>query len=85
MRDCFIQWRHMLKNNGVCVLVVGDNHIRSYRAHLPDVLTQIAVHEVGHYELTHRYTELIPCDRRVRRAYRGNLSETILVFRKTPR
>jgi hypothetical protein len=83
IRDCFVQWRRVLKSDGVCVLIVGDNYIRSYRAYLPDALIRVATCEVGRFELTHRHTEPIPGDRRVRRAYRGNSSETVLVFRKT--
>ncbi len=82
MKECLIAWKEVLKDNGKCVLFVGDNFSRKYRLKLPEIIEQIALYEVGDYKLIFKHESIIPTKRRVRRNYSGNKSETILVFQK---
>ena len=82
MRRSFLLWRSTLKRGGVCILVVGDACSRIGRANLPELVSRIAIQEVGGYSLLEKHTEAIPNERRVRRHIRGSISETILVLRR---
>lgn len=79
-RSCLKLWRNLLSPKGLCILVLGDTHSRIYDLPLPDIVARIAIHEIGGYSVLWKYTEQIPNDRRVRRGYRGNLTETVLVL-----
>jgi len=80
-KNCLTLWRNALVPRGLCILVLGDSHTRSYGKSLPDAIADLATDEIGGYSVICRYTESIPDERRVRRNYRGNLEETILVLR----
>jgi len=82
MRKCLINWKLILKNGGKCILFLGDNYSKKYKKRLPEVLEQMVIEEVGNYKLIFKHQSIIPTKRRVRRNYRGNNSETILVFEK---
>lgn len=83
MRRCLTLWRNLLFKDRYCVLVLGDAVSRLYRKPLPDVVCQIAVNEVGGFSFELAHKDRIPTVRRVRRNCRGNLSETILVLRRS--
>jgi len=85
MRGCFEEWKTVLKSNGYCVLVIGDNCSREERDNLPRDIANIAVVEVGGYAVVNEYVDLIPNNRRVRRGITGSKSETILVLRNIER
>lgn len=80
MRSCLTLWRDILSSHGRCVLILGDSRSRIYDLTLPDVITKLAVEEIGNYKVHCRYSEEIPKIRRVRREYCGSQSETILVL-----
>ena len=82
MKGCLLQWKYILRDGGKCILFLGDNYSKKYDMRLPEVLEQIASNEVGGYRLFFKHQSLIPNKRRVRRNYRGNQSETILIFEK---
>ena len=82
MYQCFRLWLQILPKNGNCVLVVGDNHIRSYGMMLPDALIDLATNQIGGYHLADRVTDFIPNTRRVRRNCRGSMSETVIVLKR---
>jgi len=81
MEKCFRKWRKVIRRNGYCVLVVGNECNREGRQNLPFDVVQVAVEKVGGYSLVSQYSEAIPNDRRVRRGLVGSTSETILVLR----
>ncbi len=81
IRSCLARWRLTLRHGGLCVLVLGDSFSRTYNVSLPDLVAHIAVAEIGGYTVRCRRSEAIPNERRVRRGYRGNLTETVLVLR----
>lgn len=81
-RQCLKHWLEILSPSGRCILVIGDNHSRIYNMSLPEAIATMAVHEIGRYSLTAKYTETIPDKRRVRRGYQGSKSETVLILRK---
>jgi hypothetical protein len=83
MRRCLTSWHGVLRLNAPCIFVLGDTMSRTYKMPLAEAISVIAVEEVGGYSLEHSYTDSIPDIRRVRRSYRGNLSETIVVLHKT--
>jgi RMKL-like, methyltransferase domain len=83
MRRCFARWREVLRRGAYCVLVIGDTESRIYRQPLPSVVSTLATAEVGGYALAGTYCDSIPAARRVRRGCRGNLSETVVVLRRT--
>ena len=80
-RNCLKLWRNILIPKGLCVLVLGDTYTQEYEMLLPDAASYIANKEVGGYSVIRKHTEAIPDNRRVRRGYRGNLTETVLVLR----
>ncbi len=80
MRKCLTLWRQILKPGGRCVLVVGDVLSTAYGEPLAHALAQIAVNEIGGYQVRATYKDTIPTARRVRRACRGSTSETILIM-----
>jgi hypothetical protein len=81
MKYCLETWKCVLKNHGICVLVVGDSYCTSSRMSLPEVVKALAVNAVGGYSLVSELSDPIPSERRVRRGHSGNLAETILVLR----
>jgi len=83
MKTCLTGWREILRRNSYCILVLGDTISRTYGKPLPQVIGEMAVVAVGGYTLEGTYADSIPIDRRVRRGCRGNLSETILVLKRT--
>jgi len=83
MRRCFTKWKTVLKPYHCCVLVIGDACSRAGRGNLPQVVSRIAIEEVGGYSRVCEYTEIIPNERRVRRGIVGSTSETIVVLRNT--
>jgi hypothetical protein len=83
-RRCLKHWWRSLKPRGLCILVVGDSHCRSYGLDLPETISKIATDEVGGYSLEWKCTNTIPDKRRVRRGYNGNIDETVLVLRRNP-
>jgi len=80
IRTCLLHWQSILRTRGLCVLVLGDSVTRIHNVALPDLVEHIAVNEVGGYNLLWKNSDAIPNERRVRRGYRGNLTETILVL-----
>lgn len=82
MRECLINWKGVLKKNGKCILFLGDNYSKKYKMNLPEVIENVATKEIGGYVLLFKHISIIPENRRVRRNYKGNKSETILVLRK---
>lgn len=82
MRNCLTAWGQVLKPGGRCVLVVGDVVSNVYGESLAHALAQIAVTEIGGYQVSATYNDTIPAARRVRRACRGSTSETILIMTK---
>jgi hypothetical protein len=85
MRRCLTVWRQVLSAEGCCIIVSGDRFSRTYGATIPDVIAEIAINEVGGYELIEKYRDKIPDSRRVRRGMSGNLHETILVLKLSNR
>lgn len=81
IRRCLRRWRTLLRPNSTCVLILGDSYSHIYRAPLPDVISDIAVNEVGGYQLKSTHTDEIPDVRRVRRGAAGTRLETILVLK----
>jgi adenine-specific DNA methylase len=81
MKRCFVIWHSVLVHKGLCVIVVGDAFIRTYKMTLSELLIHLATKEIGGYSLLWTYREPIPDIRRVRRNCSGSRSETILVFR----
>jgi DNA modification methylase len=79
--SCLKLWRDVVTPKGLCVLILGDAHSRLYNLPLADAVARVAIREIGGYSLLWKYTEPIPSDRRVRRSYSGNLTETVLVLR----
>lgn len=82
MKECLIHWKSCLAKKGKCILFLGDNYSKKYKMNLPEVIENIATKEIGGYELLFKHISVIPQNRRVRRNYRGNKSETILILRK---
>ena len=82
MKDSLALWTEIIAPRGYCILVLGDSYSHTYRMTLPDLVLKIVEREVSGYKLVHRQTDEIPADRRVRRAYSGNKTETIIVLRK---
>ena len=82
MKKCLVQWTSILKDKGKCILFLGDNYSKKYKARLPEVLEKIVCEDIGSYKLVFKHQSIIPNNRRVRRNYRGNNAETILVFEK---
>ena len=80
MRSCLKQWRTIITKGGRCVLILGDTKSRIYDMNLPDAVALMATKEIGGYTLRHWRRDEIPTSRRVRRNYRGNESETILIL-----
>lgn len=83
MKECLNTWKNILNENGKCILFLGDNYSKKYKMNLPEVIEQIAVSEIGGYKLIFKHISIIPQNRRVRRNYQGNKSETIIVLEKT--
>ncbi len=79
--SCLRLWHDVLTPKGLCVLVLGDTRSRLYNMSLADAVARVAIREIGGYSLLWKHTEPIPNDRRVRRNYCGNLTETVLVLR----
>lgn len=82
IKECLEKWATMLNDSGKCILFLGDNYSKKYQMSLPEVIEEIAIEEIGGYKLLFKHISVIPQKRRVRRAYQGNKSETILVFEK---
>jgi hypothetical protein len=81
LRSCLKNWHNILRPGGVCVIVLGDSHCRSYDLPLHAAVSSIATTELKSYELIWMQEEPIPDRRRVRRSYRGSLTETIIALR----
>lgn len=81
MRQCFIQWKTILKPQKYCILVIGDTSRGVEHGNLPEIISRIATDEVGGYSHIHDHTEAIPNERRVRRGLTGSTSETIVILR----
>jgi DNA modification methylase len=79
---CLKKWNECLKNDGKCILFLGDNYIKKKGVSLPSLIEDIAVHELKTYKLIFKHESTIPNNRRIRRNYQGNRSETILVLQK---
>lgn len=82
MRKSFIQWKNLLAPRGYCVIVAGDAFCPTYRAPMPEALTEMVTSEIGGFELADVFRDAIPDVRRVRRGLSGNLQETVLVFKR---
>ncbi|HEY9164779.1 MAG TPA: DNA methyltransferase [Candidatus Kryptonia bacterium] len=82
MKHSLAYWHEIITPRGYCILVLGDSYSRSYGMTLPDLVLEIAKKDVSGYRLVYRQTDEIPADRRVRRRYSGNKTETIIVLRK---
>lgn len=82
MKVCLENWKVSLKQNGKCILFLGDNYLHKYKITLPDLIENIVKTEVKEFHLIFKHQSIIPNKRRVRRNYSGNKSETILVFEK---
>ena len=80
--ECLITWKSLLNVDGKCILFLGDTYSKKHRMSLPDLVENIAVDKLGGYRLVFRHNSIIPDNRRVRRKYRGNRMETILVFER---
>ncbi len=81
-KACFKIWHKVLVPKGICVLVLGEIRSRVYNISLPDVVSHIAINEVGGYSVLCKYTEAIPNERRVRRGCLGSMHETVLVLQR---
>jgi len=81
MRQCFIQWKTILKPQKYCILVIGDASRGVEDGNLPEIISRIATDEVGGYSHVHDHTEAIPNERRVRRGLTGSTTETIVILR----
>jgi hypothetical protein len=81
MRRCFTKWKTVLKPEHCCVLVIGDAFSQVAKGNLPEVVSRIAIEEVGGYQRVCEHTQTIPNERRVRRGIMGSASETIVVLR----
>ena len=82
MAECFTHWKTLVTRGDYCVLILGDTYCRSLKQPLPKAITFIATQKIGGYCLAWEHCEKIPTDRRVRRSYRGNRTETILALRR---
>jgi hypothetical protein len=82
MRKCLIGWHSCLRPKGRCILILGDVRVADVGTHLPELVAELAVQDLGSYTLEARVMDKVPNARRVRRSCRGSLSETILVLRK---
>jgi hypothetical protein len=82
MERCFVLWKKVLKPDGICVLVVGNEASRTGRDDLPGMISRLAAKDVGGYVHVCSHTEVIPNERRVRRGITGSISETVLVLRR---
>jgi len=82
MNQCFVRWKTVLKPNGFCVLIIGDAFGEIVEGNLPEVVSRIAIDQVGGYVRVGAYTEKIPNERRVRRGIMGSASETIVVLQR---
>jgi len=83
MRKSFELWQDLLPHRGHCIIIIGDSWCKEYNSNLPEALVTIAQNEVGGFKCIGRYTDSIPGIRRVRRSYRGNASETVIVLRRS--
>lgn len=77
---CFSNWHGSLKRGGHCILFVGDNRLRNSRQTLPDRLIEMAT--AKGFKLVDKYDTSIPTNRRVRRTYAGNRTESVVVLKK---
>jgi hypothetical protein len=82
MARCFKGWRPVLKPNGHCVLIVGNECSRVSRKDLPGAVIRIATKDKA-FALVSQRTDAIPNERRVRRGLTGSTTETIIVLRST--
>lgn len=82
MKECLLMWKSALGPKGKCILFLGDNYIKKYKMDLPNVIEHLAVKEIGGYKLIFKHISMIPENRRVRKNYKGNQTETILVLIK---
>lgn len=82
IKTCAEIWKVMLKKNGRCILFVGDNYSNKFQMHLPEIIENIFTKEGKGFKLLCKHFSKIPTNRRVRRNYKGNVSETLLVFEK---
>ena len=80
--NTIILWDSVLKRNGKIILFLGDNYSKTHRLYLPELIEKILFETLTGYKLLFKHESLIPNNRRVRRMYKGNKQETILVFKK---
>jgi DNA modification methylase len=78
MDSCLRRWKRVVRQNGYCVLIMGDAS-REDRYNLPEQVARIAIERNG-FRLVSTYADQIPNERRVRRGLAGNAADTILVL-----
>jgi adenine-specific DNA methylase len=82
IKRCLITWKKVLKDNGKCILVIGDGFSKSYQMKLPEMIRNIAVVELKSYDFELQFQSVIPEKRRVRKGFQGSKRETVLVLKK---
>lgn len=85
LKRCFISWHSILKEDGLCVLVLGDSYSSIYKCRLPEAAIEIAVNQVRGYKVLSINSETIPSIRRSRRECHAVKTETVLVLKKVGR
>jgi adenine-specific DNA methylase len=82
MTKALEQWKEILPRRKHCILVLGDTPSRRFHKPLPSVIAEIAINQVGGYEIASQTSSTIPRNRRVRRDYCGSSSEIVLVLKR---
>lgn len=82
MRRSFRCWHGLMKPDAYCVLVVGDSESKTFGCGLPDALARLASEELGLFSHVRTVIDPIPIERRARRAYSGNASESIVILKR---
>jgi DNA modification methylase len=82
MIKCLTTWHKALKPGGLCILILGDAQSKLYEMRLPDMISKIAIEELGKYKLEMKFQSIIPERRRVRKNCKGSERETVIVFKK---
>jgi hypothetical protein len=81
MRSCLELWHSFLPKNAWCILILGDSVSKTYKVPLPEAIRQIATQELKAYSCEWKFSDSIPVNRRVRREYRGNITETLVALK----
>jgi DNA modification methylase len=74
--------KRWLKPKGKCVLVIGDVNKSNSRINLGQIITEIAVREVGGFKLQDTIMDMVPDVRRARRNGRSTKEEWVIVLNR---